>query len=114
MKIYVKTQRAIKIFNLFEKIGIDKVQYIKIYSANSISKITNEELQKVIDYFSNDNDNSNSFTKTEISLTSGHQNHVTKNFETSKKILPKVNAPTTSMPVEVSISIAPIPLTHVS
>ncbi|GES79417.1 hypothetical protein GLOIN_2v1620891 [Rhizophagus clarus] len=48
-----QTQRAIKIFNLFEKIGIDKVQYIITYSANSISKITNEELQKVIDHFSN-------------------------------------------------------------
>src|SRR5215469_4666138 len=51
-----QTQRAIKIFNLFEKIGIDKVQYITTYSANSISKITNEELQQVINHFSNDDD----------------------------------------------------------
>ncbi|GES80322.1 hypothetical protein GLOIN_2v1620891 [Rhizophagus clarus] len=41
-----QTQRAIKIFNLFEKIGIDKVQYIITYSANSISKITNEGTPK--------------------------------------------------------------------
>jgi hypothetical protein len=39
---------------------------------------------------------------------------VTKNFETSEKILPKVNAPTTPMPVEVSVSTVPIPSTHVS
>ncbi|CAG8759555.1 9975_t:CDS:1, partial [Funneliformis caledonium] len=44
------------------------------------------ELQKVIDYFSNDN--SNSFIKTEISPTLGRQNHVTKNSETSEESLP--------------------------
>ncbi|RHZ49334.1 hypothetical protein Glove_522g11 [Diversispora epigaea] len=69
-----QTQRAIKIFNLFEKIGTDKIQYIKTFSANSISKFTNEELQKVIDYFSSNHDNSS----TEISTTSGLSNHVTE------------------------------------
>ncbi|KAF0358252.1 hypothetical protein F8M41_014465 [Gigaspora margarita] len=56
-----QTQRAIKIFDLFEKIGINKVQYIKTYS-------TNTDFQKVIDHFSN---NSNSFTEPEISPTLG-------------------------------------------
>ncbi|CAB4429816.1 unnamed protein product [Rhizophagus irregularis] len=74
-----QTQRAIKIFDLFEKIGIDKIRYIKTYSANSISKITNTDLQKVIDYFSN---NSNSFTEPEFSPTLGRPNHVTKISET--------------------------------
>ncbi|CAG8766199.1 13038_t:CDS:1, partial [Gigaspora rosea] len=79
-----QTQRAIKIFNLFEKIGTDKVQYIKTYSANSISKFTNEELQKVIDYFTSNHDNSS----TEISTTSGLSNHVTEITESSSENIP--------------------------
>ncbi|RIB11845.1 hypothetical protein C2G38_2202369 [Gigaspora rosea] len=79
-----QTQRAIKIFNLFEKIGTDKVQYIKTYSANSISKFTNEELQKVIDYFSSNYDN----CSTEISTTSGLSNHVTEIPESSSESIP--------------------------
>ncbi|RIA82562.1 hypothetical protein C1645_743700 [Glomus cerebriforme] len=80
-----QTQRAIKIFDLFKKIGIDKVQYIKTYSANSISKITNEELQK-----------------TEISPTLGRQNHV----------ISKTNQTNTSTKSEVSVPTAPIPSSH--
>ena len=58
--LYVQTHRAIKIFNLFEKIGIDKVRCITTYSANSISKLSKEELQEVIKTFSsNDDTNSN-------------------------------------------------------
>ena len=48
-----KTQRAEKIYKLLEKIGLDKIQYIKSYSANEISKFTNDEIQKIIDHFSN-------------------------------------------------------------
>ncbi|CAG8792482.1 3680_t:CDS:2, partial [Dentiscutata erythropus] len=50
--------------------------------ANSISKFTNEELQKVIDNFP-----SNYVNSTEISTTSGLQNHVPE---------AKANVPTTS------------------
>ena len=32
-------------------IGLDKIKHIKSYSANSISKFTNEEIQRVIDHF---------------------------------------------------------------
>src|ERR1044072_2811874 len=46
-----KTQRAVKIYKLFEKVGIDKVKYIRSYSANSISKFTNEEIQTIVDHF---------------------------------------------------------------
>src|SRR3954454_16208795 len=46
-----KTQRAVKIYKLFEKVGIDKVKYIRSYSANEISKFTNDEIQKIIDHF---------------------------------------------------------------
>ncbi|POG57973.1 hypothetical protein GLOIN_2v1488957 [Rhizophagus irregularis DAOM 181602=DAOM 197198] len=45
-----KTQRAEKIYRLFRKVGMDKIKYIKSYSANSISKLTNEQIQEVIDY----------------------------------------------------------------
>ncbi|GBC35586.1 uncharacterized protein OCT59_029922 [Rhizophagus irregularis] len=48
-----KTQRAEKIYKLLEKIGLDKIQYIKSYSANEISKFTNDEIQKIMDHFSN-------------------------------------------------------------
>ena len=48
-----KTQRAEKIYKLLEKIGLDKIQYIKSYSANEISKFTNNEIQKIMDHFSN-------------------------------------------------------------
>ncbi|POG59105.1 hypothetical protein GLOIN_2v1789540 [Rhizophagus irregularis DAOM 181602=DAOM 197198] len=45
-----KTQRAEKIYRLFGKVGMDKIKYIKSYSANSISELTNEQIQEVIDY----------------------------------------------------------------
>ncbi|KAF0562280.1 hypothetical protein F8M41_000056 [Gigaspora margarita] len=53
-----KTQKAVKTFRLFEKIGIDKIKYLKSYSANSISEITNEQIQKIIDNFSEHNSES--------------------------------------------------------
>ena len=46
-----QTQRALRINNLFDKIGVDKICYIKTYSANTISKFTNKEIQRVIDHF---------------------------------------------------------------
>ena len=39
---------------------------------------------------------------------------MTKNLETSEKILPKVNALTIPMSIEISLSTAPIPSTHIS
>ncbi|CAG8647918.1 10415_t:CDS:2 [Gigaspora rosea] len=50
--LYKKTYRAKKIHELFEKIGVDKIKYIKTYSANSISELTNDKIQTIIDYFS--------------------------------------------------------------
>ncbi|CAG8641503.1 646_t:CDS:2, partial [Paraglomus occultum] len=46
-----QTQKALRIDNLFEKIGIDKIQYIKTYSADTISKFTNSQIQTIIDHF---------------------------------------------------------------
>ncbi|RGB26472.1 hypothetical protein C1646_770397 [Rhizophagus diaphanus] len=47
-----KTQRAEKLYNLFGKVGMDKIKYIKSYSANSISELTNEQIQEIIEYSS--------------------------------------------------------------
>ncbi|POG76317.1 hypothetical protein GLOIN_2v1820882 [Rhizophagus irregularis DAOM 181602=DAOM 197198] len=38
--------------SLFEKIGIDKIKYITTYSANSISELSDSQIQTIIDYFS--------------------------------------------------------------
>ena len=46
-----KAKGLIYDFRLTEKIGLDKIKHIKSYSANSISKFTNEEIQRVIDHF---------------------------------------------------------------
>src|SRR5204863_5225280 len=46
-----QTQKARKIYSLFEKIGIDKIHYIKTYSADSISRFTNFQIQTIIDHF---------------------------------------------------------------
>ncbi|CAG8515952.1 12690_t:CDS:2 [Acaulospora colombiana] len=39
-----KTQKAVRTYKLFEKIGMDQIKYLKAYSANSISELT-----KIID-----------------------------------------------------------------
>ena len=55
-----KTQKAVKIHKLFEKVGVDNIKYIMTYSANSISELTNGKVQDIIDNFSKHNDNDNS------------------------------------------------------
>src|SRR6266542_30692 len=47
-----QTQRARSIYKLFEKIGIDKIKYIKMYSANSIAELSDSQIQTIVDYFS--------------------------------------------------------------
>ncbi|POG70074.1 hypothetical protein GLOIN_2v1620891 [Rhizophagus irregularis DAOM 181602=DAOM 197198] len=46
-----QTQKALRIDDLFEKIGMDKLQYIKTYSADTISKFTDPQIQIIIDHF---------------------------------------------------------------
>jgi hypothetical protein len=41
----------LRIDDLFEKIGMDKFQYIKTYSADTISKFTDPQIQTIIDHF---------------------------------------------------------------
>ena len=38
-----------KIYKLFEKVGVDNIKYITTYSANSISELTNDKVQEIID-----------------------------------------------------------------
>ena len=43
-------QRAEKVYKFIVQVGLDKIKYIKSYSATSISELTNEQIQEVIDY----------------------------------------------------------------
>ena len=43
-----QTQRAYKIYKLFDGIGIEKIKRVKSYSANGISKLTNPQIQHII------------------------------------------------------------------
>src|SRR5439155_27233630 len=40
-----KTQRAEKVYKFIQRVGLDKLKYIKSYSATSISELTNEQIQ---------------------------------------------------------------------
>ena len=71
-----RTQRAIKIYKLFEKIGVDIIKNIKSYSANSISKFTKPQIQIILDYFSR-----SGYADTEIKKPNS--------YSESKKVRPK-------------------------
>src|SRR5436190_17051956 len=96
-----KTQRAEKIYKLLEKIGLDKIQYIKSYSANEISKFTNDEIQKIIDHFSN---------KPSTDFSEDQDNYINDD-SSSQTDTSEVRANPLVL-AEVSKSTAPIPLTH--
>ena len=46
-----QSQKALRIDDLFEKIGMYKLLYIKTYSADTISKFSNSQIQTIIDHF---------------------------------------------------------------
>ena len=98
-----KTQKAEKIYKLLEKIGLDKIQCIKSYSANEISKFTNDEIQKIMDHFSNKP--STDFTEDQDNFINDDSSSQTDTSEVRANSL---------VSAEVSESTAPIPLTHVS
>ncbi|GBB93144.1 hypothetical protein RclHR1_21190002 [Rhizophagus clarus] len=87
--------------------GLNKIKYIKSYSATSISKLTNEQIQEVIDY---------GISSEKLPLVT---DHVTEISETlcPRKNLPE-NASDQNNVLEVLslaklTSTAPIPLAHV-
>jgi len=49
--IKVNTQRALKIYDLFHKIGIDKINRIKSCSRDNLATLRTEEINKLIEYF---------------------------------------------------------------
>ncbi|CAI2187409.1 13915_t:CDS:2, partial [Funneliformis geosporum] len=75
-----RTQRAIKIYKLFEKIRIDRIKNIKSYSADSISNFTKPQVQIILDYFSG-----SGYTDTELKKPNSYSGY--KNVE---KVRPKV------------------------
>ncbi|CAB4411357.1 unnamed protein product [Rhizophagus irregularis] len=75
-----RTQRAIKIYKLFEKIEIDRIKNIKSYSMDSISKFTKPQIQIILDYFSR-----SGYADTELKKPNSYI--VSKNIE---KVRPKV------------------------
>ncbi|CAG8581807.1 2214_t:CDS:2 [Funneliformis mosseae] len=75
-----RTQRAIKIYKLFEKIGVDRIKNIKSYSADSISKFTKPQIQIILNYFSRSG-------YANIKLKKLNSYSVSKNI---KKVRPKV------------------------
>ncbi|GET63646.1 hypothetical protein GLOIN_2v1652170 [Rhizophagus irregularis DAOM 181602=DAOM 197198] len=99
-----KTQRAEKVYKFIEQVGLDKIKYIKSYNATSISELTNEQIQDVIDY---------GISSEKLPLVT---DHVTEISETlcPRKNLP-VNTPDQNNVLEVLFpkeSTAPIPLAH--
>ncbi|RIA86463.1 hypothetical protein C1645_829227, partial [Glomus cerebriforme] len=105
-----KRKRARDIYKLFEKIGIDKIKYITTYSVNSISELSDSQIQTIVNYFSknpnielpDDRDGTIIDFKEDIS---NNQDNILE--EQAKPLVSATWA-------EVSIPTAPIPLTHVS
>jgi hypothetical protein len=46
-----KTQRAVKIYKLFRRIGVDKIKRVISYSANAISKLTAPQIRTIEEHF---------------------------------------------------------------
>ncbi|KAF0411948.1 hypothetical protein F8M41_008075 [Gigaspora margarita] len=87
-------QRALRIDNLFDKIGEDKIYYIKMYSADTILKFSNSQIQRVINHF-----------------TENPDVEFTDDPEDEKEDNDQINVLEVFSPNELT---APIPLTHIS
>ena len=93
-----KTQRAEKVYKFIKQVGLDKIKYINSYSANSLSELTNEQIQEVIDY---------GISSEKLPLVT---DHVT---EISETLCPRKNLPKNTPPKTKNDQIsAPIPSTH--
>jgi len=49
--IKVNTQRTLEIYDLFHKIGIDKINRIKSCSRDNLATLRTEEINKLVEYF---------------------------------------------------------------
>ncbi|CAB4428520.1 unnamed protein product [Rhizophagus irregularis] len=54
------------------QVGVENIKYITTYSANSISELTNDKVQDIIDNFSEHNDNDN----TDVEEVSSHMTEI--------------------------------------
>ena len=95
-----QTQRARSIYKLFEKIGIDKIRYITTYSANSIAELSDSQIQTIIDYFSKN-------LNTELP-----DDQDVSDIDSEEEISDDQNNASEAVSAGVSISTAPIPLSH--
>ncbi|RGB22776.1 hypothetical protein C1646_775567 [Rhizophagus diaphanus] len=50
--LYQRINRARKVYEFTKKIGIDRIKYIKMYSANSILELSDSQIQTIVNYFS--------------------------------------------------------------
>ncbi|CAB4419626.1 unnamed protein product [Rhizophagus irregularis] len=99
-----KTQRAEKVYKFIEQVGLDKIKYIKSYSATSISELTNEQIQDVIDY---------GISSEKLPLVTDHATEISETLCPGKNL--PVNTSDQNNVLEVLFpkeSTAPIPLAH--
>ncbi|RIA99218.1 hypothetical protein C1645_811690, partial [Glomus cerebriforme] len=96
-----KTQRAKKVYKFIERVRLDKIKYIKSYSATFISEFTNEQIQEVIDY---------GISLEKLPLVTDYLTEISETLY-PKKNLPKNTPPKTEGSKNDQISVS-IPLTH--
>ncbi|EXX73132.1 hypothetical protein GLOIN_2v598425 [Rhizophagus irregularis DAOM 181602=DAOM 197198] len=93
-----KTQRAEKVYKFIEQVGLDKIKYIKSYSATSISELTNEQIQEVIDC---------GISSEQLSLVTDHVTEISETLCPGKKLpIPEENTSSTPQiaPVKAEIN----------
>ncbi|CAG8763312.1 19450_t:CDS:2, partial [Racocetra fulgida] len=60
-------QKACKIYKLFNGLGKNKIKQVKSYSANRILKLSNSQIQYIIEHFTNESQNSkDTFTSNKV------------------------------------------------
>ena len=100
--LYQRIKRARKIYEFIEKIGIDKIKYIKTYSANSIAELSDNKIQTIIDYFSK-NLNTELPDEQDDSI-----------IDSEEEVSDDQTNASEAVSAEINISTEPIPLTHIS
>ncbi|GES88287.1 hypothetical protein GLOIN_2v1632452 [Rhizophagus clarus] len=96
-----RTQRSMKLVRIIEKIGIDKIKYLSEYSPNSISELTNDQIQEIIVNFSKN-------PNTE--LPDGQEGSI---IDSEEEISDDQNNALEVLSLAKVTSTAPIPLAHI-
>ncbi|RIB04479.1 hypothetical protein C2G38_677561 [Gigaspora rosea] len=91
-----QTQRAYKIYKLFNGLGKDKIKRVKSYSANGISKLSNSQIQYIIEHFTKESRNSkDTFTSNKVECVPcdlGSHPYVTKSSNSNDLAESEVSA----------------------